>query len=139
MEEITIYRAEDGTDFDDEYECMEYEWKTNIGDNPEFRLLDGDYQELCPQIPMAYEKAEFVFIPNLRAAKKCYDAWDGDITGQTRPDFLDKAWRWDGNFECELGLWKWDWDREEWFHVGSRIRELQQYADKAMEVINGGV
>ena len=139
MEEIIVYRANDGTDFDDEYECMEYEWKTNIGDNPEFRLLNGNYQELCPHLPKAYEDAEFIFIPNLRAAKKCYYAWDDDITEQTRPVFLDRAWRVNGVFECELGLWKWDWDNEDWFHIGSRIAELQQFADKAMEVINGGV
>ena len=139
MEEIIIYRADDGTDFEDEYECLEYEWKVNIGDNPEFKLLNSNYQELCPMTPKAYEDAEFIFIPNLESVKKCYYAWNEDITGQTMPTFLHRSWRWDGAFECELGLWKWDWDKEDWFHVGSRIAELQQYADKAMEVINGGV
>lgn len=56
MEEITIYRADDSTDFEDEYECMEYEWKANIGDNPEFKLLNGNYQELCPHLPQGLRR-----------------------------------------------------------------------------------
>ena len=49
MQEIIIYRADDGTDFEDETECREYEFAGNTKDcqysllNSCFRLLDTPF------------------------------------------------------------------------------------------------
>ena len=39
-------------------------------------------------------------------------------------------------YRALCGLYAYDHDREEWYHVGEKIAELQDMADQAMEVIN---
>lgn len=136
MKEITKYIADDGTEFEYEDECQEYEWKLNLGD-PEFVLMNGHYSVLDPLETKSYEDAEFIFIPNLKSVEKLWHAWDCDLVGTYRPEFLDCAWVASGDYDCECGLWAYDWDRENWYHVGKRLAELQNMADECMRRVNG--
>lgn len=130
MTEIIKYVADDGEEFEDEYDCRVYEWGCAIQD-AKFVLLNGDFQKLVIDEPRSYDLAEYIFIPSEKDARKLYDAWDSDLTEVYRPDFL-------AYYDTpDLGLWAYDWDTEKWYHMGNHIREEEKRADKCMEVING--
>jgi hypothetical protein len=138
MTEIIKYIANDGTEFDDKYDCKKYEWKQALK-NPEFKLLNDDYEILDPCDSKSYSNAAFIFIPNPSAVKSLWFAWNSDIVGEYCPDFIDNAWRRYDEFECECGLWAYDWDSEEWYHVGKRLTKMTEIANKCMEKINAPI
>ena len=133
MIERIIYEADDGTEFDYEEECLQYEWGLKLGDNPQFSLLGHKKQKLDPKNFSSYEDAWFIFIPNATAFHQLQSAWDGNYIDSCRPYFL-----WDDT--PRLGLWSYDEGicRDGWYHVGEYIQKLQYEADEVMAVINGG-
>lgn len=128
MQEIVIYRADDGTDFEDETECREYEFAGNTKDC-QYSLLNSSFRILDHTIPNSYDYCSYIFVPNAQAMEDLSDNWDADLIGSYCPDFIC--------YGALTGLYAYDHDREEWFHVGEKIAELQDIADRAMEVING--
>jgi hypothetical protein len=138
MEEIIIYRADDGTDFDDEYDCRYYEWSSNIKDNANLplKLLNGNCQTLSLHETDSYNDAYFIFIGSEEAADFLADIWNTDMVDVYVPRFLR---RYGGR---KTGLWAYDESTEEWYHLGDRLAELQEMADKCMQAVNddfGGV
>lgn len=132
MKEVTYWEADDGTQFEYEDECREYEWKQKVEENEDrFFLLDSGKDKLDPYDTASYDDTYFIYIPNKSSAKVLYDIWDSDITGVYPPDFLS-------NYDLTPGLWAFDDTCDEWFHLGERIAELQDIADKCMEKINEG-
>lgn len=127
MTEIVIYRADDGTDFEDETECREYEFAGNTKDC-QYSLLNSNFRLLDHTIPNSYDYCSYIFVPNEQAMEDLSDNWDEDLIGSVCPDFI--------GYGALCGLYAYDHDREEWFHVGEKIAELQDMADQAMEVIN---
>lgn len=132
MTEITIYRADDGTDFKDEWDCLHYEWKQSCKD-AEYTLLGNRCQILPADKTGSYEDAIFIFVPTLQSALALSANWDTDMIGVDCPPFL--PWRDDQTIE--LGLWAWDEDIEEWYHLGKRVDELTKLANRVMNAING--
>lgn len=132
MTEIIIYRADDGTEFEDEWDCQKYEWEQSCKD-VDYTLLGNHFQILPTDETSSYEDAFFIFIPTQQSASELYANWDTDMIGAECPPFL--FWR--GNQTIELGLWVWDEDYEKWYHLGKRIDELNQLATRAMDAING--
>jgi hypothetical protein len=138
MEEIIFYRAYDGTDFNDEYECRYYEWSSNIKDNAglPLMLLNGNYQPLRLDETDSYDGAYFIFIGSEEAADFLADIWDIDMVDVYAPRFLR---RYGGR---KTGLWAYDESTEEWYHLGDKLAELQEMADRCMQAVNddfGGV
>lgn len=134
MEEITIYRADDGTDFDDEYDCLYYEWSTRVEDgvrNLPLKLLSENYNELSLRDTDSYNDCYFIFIGSEEAAEFLSDIWDCDMVEVYAPRFLN---RW-GTDRC--GLWAYDEEAEDWYHLGNKLAELQDMADHCMQVVNG--
>lgn len=134
MEEITIYRADDGTDFDDEYDCLYYEWSTRVEDGMQglpLKLLDMNYRVLSLRDTDSYNDCSFIFIGSEDAADFLSEIWDTDMVEVYAPRFLG---RW-GTDKC--GLWARDEDTEEWYHLGDRLAELQNIADQCMKAVNG--
>ena len=127
MTEIVIYRADDGTDFEDETECREYEFAGNTK-NCQYSLLNSCFRLLDHTIPNAYDYCSYIFVPNEQAMEDLSDNWDEDLIGSCCPDFV--------GYGALPGLYAYDHDREEWFHVGEKIAELQDMADQALSVIN---
>lgn len=131
MRELHLYVADDGTEFEDEYECLAYETgqsaKTLKG---KVVLLDADFKVIPLDILEKWDRAYFIFTKDVSALHELRDAWDWDLTGLYRPDFLngDKA-----------GLFAFDENQDEWYHVGTFLQEIQALADKAMSVINKNV
>ena len=132
MTEIVIYRADDGTDFEDEWDCKQYEWKQNCKDE-DYTLLDCHFQILPVDETDSYEDVYFIFVPTQRSAFALCANWDTEMIGADCPAFLP----WRGDQTIELGLWAWDEDLEKWYHLGKRVDELNQLATRAMDAING--
>lgn len=128
MEEIVIYRAFDGKDFEDEDECREYEFAENTK-GCQYSLLNSCFRLLDHTIPNSYDYCSYIFVPNEEAMENLSDNWDEDLIGSCCPDFV--------GYGALCGLYAYDHDREEWFHVGEKIAELQDMADQAMNAING--
>ena len=133
MIERIIYEADDGTEFDDEYDCREYEWQQTFDCNIQFVLLDGRHRRLDPVETSSYEDVWFIFVPNATAYRQLQRAWDGNWIDTCSPNFL-----WE---EPKFGLWAYDEsiNRDDgWYHVGDYIQSFQTMADEVMAVINGG-
>lgn len=132
MQEIIIYRADDGTDFEDEWDCKHYEWQQSC-EKAEYTLLDCHFQILPTEDTSSYEDACFIFVPTDASAFALSNNWDTDMINADCPSFLP----WRGDQTIELGLWAWDEDLEKWYHLGQKIDELTKLATKAMDAING--
>ena len=138
MEEIVIYRADDGTDFDDEYDCRYYEWSTNVKDNDHLpvKLLNSNCQTLPRHETDSFNDAYFIFIGSEEAADFLADIWDTNMVEVYAPHFLCRY------NTRKTGLWAYDESTEEWYHLGDRLAELQEIADRCMEAVNnelGGI
>ena len=132
MTEIVIYRADDGTDFEDEWDCKHYEWQQSCK-KEEYTLLSHHFEILPLDDTDSYENAFFIFVPTQRSAFALSANWDTDMISADCPSFLP----WRGDQTIELGLWAWDEDLERWFHLGKKVEELNKMATAAMDAING--
>lgn len=128
MREELRYIADDGSVFEDESDCREYEFQQNTK-NGKWTLLDCNKNILDNTNPRSYEECSFVYLPNSHAARELTEAWDEDTIGCYLPDFLN-------DWSVDTGLWAFDDSCDEWYHVGNRIAEYQDLADEVMEVIN---
>ena len=131
MTELHLYIAEDGTEFEDEQECLAYETaqsaKTLKG---KVALLDADFKVIPLDILEKWDRAYFIFVKDVSALHELRAVWDWDLTGLYPPDLL---------FEDTAGLFAYDEDCDSWYHMGTRLQELQAIADKAMKTINENV
>ena len=132
MTEIIIYRADDGTDFEDEWDCKHYEWQQSC-EKAEYTLLSHNFRILPTEDTSSYEDACFIFVPTQQSAFALSANWDTDMINADCPSFLP----WRGDQTIELGLWAWDEDLDNWYHLGKNVDELTQLATKAMDAING--
>ena len=131
MRELHLYIAEDGTEFEDEQECLAYETaqsaKTLKG---KVALLDADFKVIPLDILEEWDRAYFIFVKDVSALHELRNVWDWDLTGLCPPGFL---------FEDTAGLFAYDDDADDWYHMGIRLQGLQTIADKAMKIINENV
>ena len=132
MQEIIIYRADDGTDFEDEWDCKHYEWQQSC-ETADYTLLSHNFQILPVDDTNSYEDACFIFVPTQASAFALSNNWDSEMVSTCCPSFLP----WRGDQTIELGLWVWDEDLDNWYHLGKKVDELTQLATKAMDAING--
>ena len=128
MRELHLYIADDGTEFKDEKDCLRHEAGCRAFElKGRVVLLDVDF---CP-IPLTdlsqWGDAWFIYAKDVQALRSLSDIWDWDLIGRTPPLFLlaDKP-----------GLFAYDEDTEDWYHMGTRVQEIQSMANKAMSVIN---
>jgi hypothetical protein len=137
MEEIIIYRADDGTNFDDEYDCRFYEWQCSVRDeeSPQVVLMDVNYKRLPLDHTDSYTDVYYIFIGDEKSARFLYDIWDCDMVGTYRPDFLC-------GYKVKTGLYAYDVENEKWYHLGDKLEEIQREADRCMRTVNewfGGI
>ena len=128
MTEVTKYIADDGTEFDDEYDCLEYEFEQNVKDG-EWTLLDNKLKVLHNDQRRSYEDCWYIFLPTRKSAEALMNAWDEDMIGCYTPRFLRE-------YDFNPGLWAWDEGEDDWYHVGDRISKYQALADQVMAEIN---
>ena len=129
MRAETRWIAEDGTIFEDEGECREYEWKENTA-SATFTLLSDSFRILPVDETKSYEDCWYIYLPTEKSVRQIVQCWDTDIIGACLPGPLN---RWSAG----AGLWAYDTDTDSWYHLGNRLEGLQNIANACMEVING--
>ena len=128
MTEVHLYVADDGTEFEDEEECLRHEAGCRAFElKGRVVLLDEDFLPLLLTDLSQWENARFIYAKDVQALQDLSDVWDWDLTGMSPPHFL---------FEDKAGLFAYDGTIDEWYHMGTRLQEIQSNADRAMEIIN---
>ena len=128
MTELHLYVADDGTEFKDEEECLRHEAECRAQElKGQVALLDGNFRLLPLSDLSQWENARFIYAKDIQALRALSDIWEWNLTGLCPPNFL---------FEDTAGLSAYDEDYDTWYHVGTRLQEIQSMADKAMSVIN---
>ena len=129
MREETRWIAEDGSIFDDEDECREYEWKENAA-SATFTLLSDRFKILPVDETRSYEDCWYIYLPTEESVRQIVQCWDTDLIGTYLPDAFN---RW----SVDTGLWAYDSDDDSWYHLGNRLEGLQSIANSCMDAING--
>ena len=127
MTEIHIYVADDGTEFEDEEECLRHEAGCRAKGLKGIALLDENFRPIPLSDLSQWENAWFIYAKDIQALRDLSDVWDWDLTGMSPPHFL---------FEDKAGLFSFDEDQDKWYHMGTRIQAIQYLADRAMKIIN---
>lgn len=131
MRELHLYIAEDGTEFEDEQECLAYEAGYRAKElKGKVILLDRQFKSIPLDNLAEWENTFFIFTKDVSALHELREVWDWDLTGLCPPGFL---------FEDTAGLFAYDEDNDNWYHMGTRLQELQAIANKAMKIINENV
>ena len=131
MRELHLYVAEDGTEFEDEEECLAYETAQSAKKlKGKVVLLNADFEVIPLDALEDWDRVYFIFVKDVSALHELRDVWDPDLTGLYPPDFLN---------EDTAGLFAYDDDADNWYHMGTRLQGLQAIADKAMSIINKNV
>ena len=127
MTELHLYIAEDGTKFEDEEECLLYEAGCQAQELKGVVLLDDNFKPIPLSDLSQWENAYFIYAKDIQALRDLSDVWDWDLTGIAPPRFL---------FADTPGLFAYDGTIDEWYHMGTRLQEIQSVADQAMKTIN---
>ena len=128
MTEIHLYVADDGTEFEDEEECRRHEAGCQAqGLKGRVVLLDENFRPIHLSDLSQWENAWFIYAKDIQALLDLSDIWDWDLTGMSPPRFL---------FADKPGLFAYDETIDGWYHMGTRLQEIQSIADKAMKTIN---
>ena len=128
MTELHLYIADDGTKFDDEEECQLYEAGCRAQKlKGRVVLLDENFRPIPLSDLSQWENAWFIYAKDIQALRDLSDVWDWDLVGISPPCFL---------FADTPGLFAHDGIIDEWYHVGTRLQEIQSAADQAMKTIN---
>lgn len=131
MTELHLYVADDGTEFEDEQECLRHEAGCRAFElKGQVVLLDGRF---CP-IPLSdlseWKYAWFIYAKDAQSLQDLSNIWDVNLIGTIPPSFL---------VENKTGLFAYDENLDDWYHMGTRIQEIQSDTDKAMKIINNNM
>ena len=128
MTELHLYVADDGTEFEDEEDCLRHETGCRAQElKGQVALLDENFRLLPLSDLSQWENAWFIYAKDIQALRDLSDLWDWDLVGMKPPRFL---------FADTPGLFAYDEIIDEWYHVGTRLQEIQSIVDQAMKTIN---
>ena len=129
MTEIHLNIADEGTEFEDEEECLRHEVGCRVQLLKGVVLLDEDFRPIPLSDLNQWENAWFIYAKDIQALRDLYDVWDWDwgLTGMRAPRFL---------LADTPGLFAYDKTINEWYHMGTRLQEIQSIADKAIKIVN---
>ena len=128
MKELHLYIAEDGTEFEDEEECLRHEAGCHAKElSGQVVLLDDVFKPIPLSDLSQWENAYFIYAKDVQALRDLSVTWDWDLVGISPPRFL---------FADKPGLFAYDGTIDEWYHMGTRLQEIQSDADRAMKIIN---
>ena len=130
MREEIRWIAEDGTIFDDEAECREYEWKESTA-SATFALLSDSFKILPVDNTGSYEDCWYIYLPTEKSVRQLVQCWNTDLISVGLPDPFLNIW------DVDTGLWAYDTDDDSWYHLGNRLEGLQNIANACMDAING--
>lgn len=99
-----VYIADDGKEFDDKYDCEDYEWKLNHSGLNDVRMYDKDNNELENIFSQdTYEIVMKIVIPSENSVKDLQDL--GRYTGFGSYEDINEPGEWvwcDEDFKCEF-------------------------------------
>ena len=127
MTELHLYIAEDGTEFEDEEDCLRHEAGCRAQGLKGVVLLDENFRPLPLSDLSQWENAWFIYAKDIQALRDLSDVWDWDLTGISPPRFL---------FADTPGLFAYDGTIDDWYHMGTRLQKIQSNADRAMKTVN---
>ena len=130
MTEKTIYVAFDGKEFEDEYDCREYELSENaknIGDDLLMYDENGK-QVFVTQFDYDYNRIEYVIFKSKIAydyfIKKMYDYCDIPYPNEEEVK--------SNNYKCS---YYYDYEYDKWRDINNKIAELQSQIDNLSKYI----
>jgi hypothetical protein len=119
MTEITKYMADDGTEFDFEDECLDYELKAKVRGIHGFTVYDCNGKEIKPtdyrDLDCFVSEARYIKITDIKG-------WDdfSDLCEENDVYFYDGM----DDF-CERGLYFFDDDHDYWINWDSEYEKLR--------------
>lgn len=133
MEKVITYVAFDGTQFDDEDDCVEYEFLENAKEYTDGFTL---YNEAREPIKISFngnalDKTCFIIIKEERAIPFLDDWMIDNCFYETIGKIADRL-----SIESRIGLWIWDDKEETWKHWETemaKMRELGEYFQRFEE------
>lgn len=120
MRSVTYYVANDGTQFDDEEECYQYEVDLiaqEINARGMVKMYDSKQNVLDIADIQSYEECYYVWVGDDLACDELYKIWDAIECGFEQPNFWHKT-----------GLWM--YKDEDWLNVQDLIDEYQQLLEE---------
>lgn len=115
MRKEIIYYADDGTKFDDEYECEEYEQKIKSNKFKDTALLFDEYGKRLYLTSDGYESAVYIVCKTSEAAEFIYEQMGHSLYTP-----------WDSYRATPCaGCWKWDNDVDKWVSVEELLKEAE--------------
>ena len=103
-----LYIADDGTQFEDEWECADYEWRLTHPHLKEIKFLNAAGELLLsdPLKEITYNNAETVIVPNEEALQDLQDMTD--YTGFCEYNDINSIGTWNhyDNSMCNCGFRK---------------------------------
>lgn len=112
IKQIT-YIADDGTQFDDEWECHEYEVELHAKKHKNAILLFDKYGEPLPLTSGGMDNTHFLVIKTDEAAQFLRDTYDS----------IELPWEYDE--ESVSGAWYYDWRVDGWRTMDSYLKEAK--------------
>ena len=120
MKEKTIYIAFDGKEFDNEYDCREYELNTKLKDIGDDLLLYDKNGKKIEKIDnqLLAESIDYIVVKSEKAYE--YFVEQMDYFGLNYPDY----------YNSPICSYCYDYDENEWINIEDRVQCLQLEIDK---------
>ena len=120
MTEKTVYIAFDGKQFDNEYDCREYELNTELKDIGDDLLLYDKNGKKIEKIDnqLLAESIDYIVVKSEKAYE--YFVEQMDYFGLNYPDY----------YNSPICSYCYDYDENEWINIEDRIQCLQLEIDK---------
>ena len=117
----TIYIADDGTKFDDENSCLQYERKTALDKIKNSIFLFDDNGNELPLDDKGFEQCYFVVSKSDKASRIAWELLQDEYGAPFN--------------ECRAGIWYYDYD--EWHSVDGEFLSLQRIIAKLQMIFEG--
>ena len=128
MIEKTVYVADDGKEFDDEYECIKHETQTEFSDILQTVTFYSEQGEVISfdndidSFSNALGDANFILIPSY-------------LRDEHIKHFNDKVMSvYGAEFPTATGVYRWNWDNEEWISFTSETRRFTEKWNKLLDM-----
>ena len=120
MTEKTVYIAFDGEEFDNEYDCREYELNTKLKDIGDDLLLYDKNGKKIEKIDnqLLAESIDYIVVKSEKAYE--YFVEQMDYFGLNYPDY----------YNSPICSYYYDYDENEWINIEDRVQCLQLEIDK---------
>ena len=124
MKKVSYYEADDGTKFEDERECFDYEFKQKIKDimGKDLKLFNENREEITDCSFESVYDAFAIQVLTIKGAKFLVE-WANEYGVESPFD----SWDIENKDEDLLGTWVYDaFDRGGWTHLDKFKREVDE-------------